>query len=118
MRSSHYCADNTRHRRLAAVEDLDVDPLRNHAKRCEFLFHIRHETIRSAEIDIRLSRHASRVEDRSRQVTRPIKILAHLVGRARPAVTNVAAAIWQRQHETSYFGSERMMLAIASRVQP
>ena len=33
MRSSRRCADDARRHRLAAVEDLDVNPLRRHAQR-------------------------------------------------------------------------------------
>ena len=74
--------------------------------------------IRAAEVDIRLARDADLVEDRSRQVTGSVEILADLVARARPAVTNIAAAVREREHQAADFGGKRMMLAIASRVQP
>src|SRR6516225_5810564 len=69
MRTSGCCADNTRSHLLAAVEDFDMNPLRLDAERRERFFHIRHEAIRAAEVDFRVSRNARRVEDRSRQVT-------------------------------------------------
>src|SRR6266481_9488415 len=106
MRRSRRCADDTRGHRLAAVEDFDVNPLRSNAQRCERLFHICHEAIRTAEVDIRLSWNAGLVEDRSRQVTGSVKILAHFVARAWPAVTDVAAAVRERRDETSNFGGE------------
>src|SRR5206468_4891850 len=71
-----------------------------------------------AEVDIRLSWDADLVEDRSRQVTGSLEILTHLVARVRPAVTNIAAAVREREHEAPDFGGEWMMLPIASRVQP
>jgi hypothetical protein len=47
-----------------------------------------------------------------------LEILAHFVARARPAVTDVAAAMGQRQHEAANFRGEWMMLPIASGMQP
>src|SRR6266699_2776899 len=118
MRSSRRCADDTRSHRLAAVEEFDVNPLRRDAKRRERLFHICHEAIRPAEVDIRVSRDAGLVEDGSRQVTGRVEILTDLVARARPAVANIAAATRERGHKAADFGGEWMMLPIASRVQP
>src|SRR5205814_557101 len=89
-----------------------------YAQGCERLFHVCHETHRPAEIDIRLLWDADLVEDRSRQVTGSVEILTHLVVRARPAVTNIAAAVRERGHEAAHFGGEWMMLPIASRGQP
>src|SRR5467141_3629908 len=108
MRNSRRCADDAWSHRLAAVEDFDVNPLRSNAQRCERLFHVCHEAIRPAEIDIRFSWNAGLVEDRSRQVTGRVKILAHLVARAGPAVTNVAAAVREREHEAANFVGEGM----------
>src|SRR5215468_8802285 len=51
-------------------------------------------------------------------MTDGVKILTHSVARARPAVTNVAAAVRHGPHEEADFGGEWMMLAIPSRVQP
>src|SRR5262249_45077996 len=42
----------------------------------------------------------------------------HPVARARLAVTNIAAAVLELEHEAADFGGERMMLPIASRVEP
>src|SRR5262245_47404526 len=61
---------------------------------------------------------ADLVEDRSREVTGSVEILTHLVARARPAVTNIAAAVRERGHEAADFCGEWMMLMIASPVQP
>src|SRR5271169_1854614 len=97
MWRSHRSADDTRSHRLAAVEDFDVNPLRRYARGCECLFHVCHKASRPAEIDVRLSRDADLVEDRSRQVTGGVEILAHLVARARPAVTNIPAAVGERE---------------------
>jgi len=58
------------------------------------------------------------VEDRSREVTRGVEILTHLVARARSAVTHIGAAVREREHEAADFGGEWMMLSIASPVQP
>src|SRR5215472_5853682 len=92
MWSPRRCADDTRRHRLAAVEDFDANPLRHQARGCERLFHVCHEASWPAEIDVRLSRDADLVEDRSRQVTGGVEILAHPVARTRLAVTDVAAA--------------------------
>src|SRR5262249_43029424 len=51
-------------------------------------------------------------------MTDGVEILTHPVARARPAVTNVAAAVRERAHEAADFVGEWMMLAIPSRVQP
>src|SRR4029077_18537878 len=93
MRRSRRCADDTRGHRLAAVADFGMNPLRRHAEGCERLFHVCHEACRAAEVGIRLSREADLVEDRLRQVTGSVEILAHLIALARPAVTDVAAAV-------------------------
>src|SRR5437867_6990722 len=118
MRSSRRRADDTRGPRRTAVEDFDVNPLRRNAQRCKGLLHLCHEANRPAEIDIGLSWHADLVEDRLRQVTCGVEILTHLVARARPAVTNIAAGVREREHEPADFGAKWMMLPIASRVQP
>src|SRR5262249_15758289 len=118
MRGSRRCADGARSDGLAAVEEFDVNPLRRHTQGCERLFHICHEAGRPAEIDIRFPWDADFVEDRSRQMTGGVEILAQLVARARPAVTNIAAAAREREHEAADFCGEWVMLPIASRVQP
>src|SRR5215470_18509856 len=51
-------------------------------------------------------------------MTGGVEILAHLVARTRLAVTDVAAAASEREHEAADFGGEWMMLPIARRVQP
>src|SRR5262245_62470422 len=101
MRSSRHCADDTRGHRLAAVEDFDVNPLGRHTEGCERLFHFCHEASRPAEVDIRFQWYADLVEDRSREVTGSVEILAHVVARARPAVTNIDAALGESEHETT-----------------
>src|SRR5260221_9606493 len=115
MWSSRRCADDTRSHRLAAVEDFDLTPLRRHVQGCERLFHVCHEASQPAEVDVRFSRDADFVEDRSRQVTGSVEILADLVARARPAVANIAAAVCEREHEAADFGGKWMMLPVASR---
>src|ERR1700745_2274887 len=106
MRSSRCCTDDTRCHRLAAVKNFDVNPLRRHAEGCERRFHLSHEASRPADIDIRLPWYADLVEDRLRQVTGSVEILAHLVARARPAVTNMTAAARESEHKAGDFGSE------------
>src|SRR5262245_61251791 len=118
MRSSRRSADDTWGHRLAAVKEFDVNPLGSYARGYERRFHLCHEASRSAEVDIRLSWEPDHVEDRLRQVTGSVEILTHLVARARPAVTNIATALGEREHEAADFSSEWMMLPIASRVQP
>ena len=104
---------------VAAVEVRHAAALlRRYARGCERLFHVCHEASRPAEIDVRLSRDADLVEDRSRQVTNSVEILANLVARGRPAVTNIPAAVGESEHEAADFGNEWMMLPITSRVQP
>src|SRR4030095_11243578 len=58
---------------------------------------------------------AGPAEDRSRQVTGGVKILAHFVARAGPAVTNVAVAVREGEHGAD-FGGEGTVLTIASGV--
>src|SRR4029079_17898659 len=118
MWSSCHCTDDTRSHRFAAIKDFDVNPFRRHARGCERLLHVCHEAGRSAEKDIRLSRDADLVEDRSRQVTGSVEILAHLVARARLAVTNIAAAVGERGHEAADLSGKWMMLPVAARGQP
>ena len=77
-----------------------------HAQGCERLFHVCYEASRPAEVDIRLSWDADLFEDRSRQVSGSVETLTHLVARARPAVTNEAAAVREREHEAANFGGE------------
>jgi hypothetical protein len=69
-------------------------------------------------IAIRLSWNTGIVEERSRQVTGRVKILTPFVARAGPAITNVAAAVHEREHEAANFVREGMMLPIASCIQP
>ena len=69
------CADDAGRHRLAAVEELDVNPLRRHAHGGERLFHLRHEASRPADVDVRVSWNADLVEDRSRQVTGRVEVL-------------------------------------------
>src|SRR5262249_7652682 len=111
-------ADNARGHRFAAVENLEMNTLRHEAEGRERLFHVGHEAVRSAEVDIGLSWQAERSQHRARQVTDRIIILAQLVAPVGPAITNVAAAAWESQHETSNFCREGVMLLVASRVQP
>src|SRR6516162_7446226 len=118
MWSSRRCANDTRSHRLATVENFDMNPLRRHIQGSERLFHVCHEASRPAEVDIRAWRDADFVEDRSRQVTGCVEIVAHLVVRARPAVANIAAAVSERRHEAANFDGKWMMLPVASRMQP
>src|SRR4051794_10230524 len=49
---------------------------------------------------------------------RRVEILAHLLARARLAVTNIAAAMRELRHQPPYFSAEGMMLSIVSRMEP
>src|SRR5205823_3425349 len=80
--------------------------------------HLHQRASRPAEDDTCLSWQADLVEDRSRQVPGRVEVLAHLVARAWPAVTNISSAVRKREHEATDFGGKWMMLSIASRVQP
>src|SRR5262252_7093301 len=95
-----------------------MNALRSDAERRERLFHIGHEAVRSAEVDIGFSWQAERSQHRARQVTDRVIILAQCVTRVGPAVTNVAAASRESQHEAANFCGEGVMLSVAGGVQP
>src|SRR5262249_27722649 len=118
MWSAQCCADDTRGDRLAASKTFDEDSLgqQTHGGKC--LLHLCHEARRTAWVDLGVSRDAEFVEDRPRQMSSLVEVFALPVLRARPAVTDVAAAMHEKGHERADFGGERMMLAIASPVQP
>src|SRR5262245_47031426 len=118
MRSSRRCAHHARGHRLATVENLNVNPVRRHTHGRERLSHVRHEPIWSTQINIRVAGYADGVEDCSRQMTGSIEVFTHLVARARPAVTDIAPSIRECTHEILDLDSERMMLPVASRVEP
>src|SRR5580692_5530494 len=118
MRRTRRGADNAGIACLAAAEDLGENPPRRHAEGSQRLFHVCHEAVRSAEIDIRLPGDADLVERRSRQAAGRVEILAHPVARGGLAVANKAAAVRERAHEAADLGGKRMMLPIARRVQP
>src|SRR4030095_5988445 len=101
MRRSRRGADDPGRHRLAAVEELDVYPLWRHAQGGERLLHLSHEARRPADVDIRISWHTDPVEDRSRQVPSRLEILRHRVVRAWPAVTDIAAAVREREQEAA-----------------
>ena len=111
-------ADDTRCHRFTAVEDFDVNPLGRHAPRGERFLHLGHEAIRPADVDISLSRDADLLEHRSRQVTGRVEVFRHPVAWAWRAVTHIAAAVREREHQPIDLAGEWMMLAIASPVQP
>src|SRR5262249_21108109 len=118
MRGSRRRADDTRGHRLAPVEELDVNPLRYHARARKRRLHLRHEATRPAKVDVRVSRDSDFFDDRPRQAAGGIEILAHIVLRAGLAVANVAAGARESAHETADFGGEGVMLTIASAVEP
>src|SRR6185436_19353661 len=89
VRHSLRGADNTRGHGLAAVEDLDMNPLWRDAKPRKCFLHVHHEGIWPAEIDIRLWRKTDLIECRSRQTTGRVKILSGLIARSGPAETNM-----------------------------
>lgn len=78
LRQVRSCRRRTRYARgpgLAAVKDLDVDPLPRHAQLGKYLFHLGHKTRWPTEVNIRILRHANTLENRLRQVPRSIEIL-------------------------------------------
>ncbi len=95
-----------------------MNPPGRQTERCERLFHVRHETSRPAEVDIRLMRDADVLEGRLRQTARSIEILAQLVAGIRSAVADEAAALGEGKHQAAYFMRERMMPPVARRMQP
>jgi hypothetical protein len=95
-----------------------VNAFRRDAHCGERRFHVRHEAWGPAEIHICFFGHADFGENRRREATGGIEIPARRVVRVWPAVTNVAAPVWKAKHQAPNFGRERMMLAIASSVQP
>src|ERR1041385_9181037 len=118
MRGSCRCTNDTGSHRFAAVEEFDVNLLRHYAQSGERLFHVRHEASWTTQINIRVAAEADFLENGLCQVPGAVKILAQLIARVRPAVTNIAAAMRQCEHETADFNSECVMLSIAGRVQP
>src|SRR5262245_37529254 len=118
MRNSGCSANDTRGHRLAPVKDLDMNPFRRYAEGRKGRSHVSHEASRPAKVDLRLSWNASLVEHRSRQVTRSVEILTQPVERAGSAVTNVAPAVREREHQAANLGGKGMMLPIPSCVQP
>src|SRR5262252_8746300 len=93
MWSSPRSVDDPRSHRLAAVEDFDVNPFWRNAESRERCLHIRHEAIRSAKVNVRLSWNSDFFENRLRQMTGKVEIITWFLARARPAVTDVLAAI-------------------------
>ena len=51
-------------------------------------------------------------------MTGRVEILSHRVAATRPAVTDIAAAVREREHEAADLGGKRMMLPDRGRVQP
>src|SRR4029450_5583363 len=84
----------------------------------EHFLHLRHEGRRSAEVDISLPWQADLVEDRARQMTGGVEILALLIVRAWPAVADIAAAAGTREHEMPHFSGDRILLRVGGAVQP
>src|SRR5262245_35818248 len=118
MRRSARVADDTRRHRLAAVEQFDMNPLRRQSQRCERPFHVSHEASRPAQVDVRFSWYADRVEHRSRQMTGRVEMLGQLVARTWPAVADIATGVREREHQLPDLCREWMMLPIPSPVQP
>src|SRR5215472_12549733 len=96
----------------------NVTSPRFHAHFREHSGHVCHEAIRATEVDIRITRNTDFFEDGSRQIAGSVEVLAHLVLRAGPAIANKTASVGKRAHSAADFCSERMMLPVASGVQP
>src|SRR5580704_18029049 len=111
-------ADTSRNLGIVAAENFGVNLLRCDTERREGFFHVRHELRRPAEINGGVSRRADFVEGGPRQATSKVEMLSRFVVRAWSAVADVRASIRQRVYQTAGFAGERMMLAIASRMEP
>ena len=111
-------ADTSRGLGIVAAEYFGVNLLRCDTERREGFFHVRHEQGRPAEINVGVSRDADFVEDGARQVTGKIEMLSRFVVRAWSAVADMRASIRELAYQAAGFAGERMMLAIASRMEP
>src|SRR5260370_26544169 len=111
-------ADASRGLGIVAAENFGVNSLRCDTERREGFFHVRHELRRTAEINIGVSRHADFVEDGARQAAGKVEMLSHFVVRAWSAVADMRASIRELAYQAAGFAGERMMLAIASRMEP
>ena len=111
-------ADTSRGLGIVAAENFGVNPLRCDTERREGFFHVRHELGWAAEINVGVSRDADFFEDGARQATSKVEMFSRFVVRPWSAVTDVRARIRQRAYQTAGFAGERMMLAIASRMEP
>src|SRR5271163_2490709 len=118
MRISFYRADHTGIHRFTAVEDLAVNPFRRDAITRKCRLHIRHKDSRSTKVNVRPWRDADLFEHRSRQMTGGIEILAQLVDGGRFAVTDIASAVREGEHQAADFGGKGMVFAISSCVEP
>jgi hypothetical protein len=111
-------ADTSRGLGIVPTENLGVNLLRCDTECCEGLFHLSHELGWAAEINVSVLRNPYFVEDRARQATGRVVMLSRLVVRAWSAVADTRASIWELADQSADFAGERMMLAIASRMEP
>ena len=111
-------ADTSRGPGIVAAENFGVNSLRCDTDRREGFFHVLHELVWAAEISVGVSRDADFVEDGARQATGKVEMLSHFVVRAWSAVADMRASIRELPHQAAGFAGERMMLAIASRMEP
>lgn len=111
-------ADPSRALGIVTTENLGVNSLRCDTERCEGLFHLRHEPRWAAKIDVGVSRNPYFVKDRARQVTGKIEVLPYFVVLARSAVADIRSSIRELGHQAVDFAGERMMLAVASCMDP
>lgn len=111
-------ADTSRGLGIVAAENFGANSLRCDTERREGFLHVRHELGRAAEISVGVPRGADFVEDGARQATGKVEMLSHFVVRARSAVADMRASIRELVYQAAGFTGERMMLAIASRMEP
>ena len=111
-------ADTSRGLGIVAAENFGVNSLRFDTERREGFFHVRHEVGWATEIRVGVSRDADFVKDGARQATGTVEMLSHFVVRAWSAVADMRASIRELAYQTAGFAGERMMLAIASRMEP
>jgi hypothetical protein len=103
---------------IVTAENFGANPLLCDTERREDFFHVRHELGWAAEINVGISRDADFVEDEARQATGRVEMLSRLVVRAWSAAADMRASIRELACQAEGFAGERMMLAIASRMEP
>src|SRR3954452_403641 len=104
--------DDAGHHRLATIEEFGKDPLVSHAEHGKRLFHVGHETIRTAQIHNRVRWYTDGLENRSGKMPLVVEVLTDTIVGARPAIGDTAASVYESRHQAPDLPSERMVLAV------